>query len=217
MGRSSVTRLVKVSRISLNDTVMSATIVSLPSIFNLEPWQVDTARTIFLIIAAIYVGTAITALTMLMSGLGSGSAGGSSGGGTEDQAAATVMSWPGGQWLVGIGGLLIIAFAVYQFYKHTWRKKFMERLGAMDSDVRRAVERAGQAGYAARAIVAVIAGGFLVVAAIQHDPQEAVGLSGALGSLSGETWGQVLLWIIAIGLVLYGAFAFAEAKYRRAT
>ena len=29
-GRSSVTRLVKVSRISLNDTVMSATIVSVP-------------------------------------------------------------------------------------------------------------------------------------------------------------------------------------------
>jgi hypothetical protein len=167
--------------------------------------------------AVIYIGTAITALTMLTSGLGGGSAGGNAGGGSEDQAAATVMSWPGGQWLVGIGGLLIIAFAIYQFYKHTWRKQFMQRLGAMDSDVRRAVERAGRAGYAARAIVAAIAGGFLIVAAMRHDPQEAVGLSGALGALSGETWGQAVLWIVAIGLVLYGAFAFAEARYRRAT
>lgn len=167
--------------------------------------------------AAIYVGTAITALTMLVSGLGSGSAGGNSGGSTEDQATATVMSWPAGQWLVGIGGLLIIAFAIYQFYKHSWHKEFMERFGAMDHDVRRSVERAGQAGYAARAIVAAITGGFLIVAAVQHDPQESVGLSGALASLSGEIWGQVVLWVIAIGLVLYGAFAFAEAKYRRAT
>ena len=167
--------------------------------------------------AIIYLGTATTALTLLMSRLGSGSAGGNSGGGSEDQATATVMAWPGGPWIVGIGGVVIIAFAVYQFYKHTWRKQFMQRLGAMDHDVRRGVERAGQAGYAARAIVAAIAGGFLIVAAVQHDPQEAVGLSGALGSLSGETWGQVVLWTIAIGLVLYGAFAFAEAKYRRAT
>lgn len=164
--------------------------------------------------AAIYVGTAITALTMLMSGLNSS---GSSGGGSEDQATATVMSWPGGQWLVGIGGILIIAFAIYQFYKHSYHKKFMERFGAMDPDVRTSVERAGQAGYAARAIVAAIAGGFLIVAAVQHNPQEAVGLSGALASLPAETWGQVVLWIIAIGLVLYGAFAFAEARYRRAT
>ena len=162
--------------------------------------------------AAIYVGTAITAVTMLMSGLG---ANGNSG--REDQATATVMSWPGGQWIVAIGGILIIAFAVYQFYKHSYHKNFMQRLGGMDPDVHRAVERAGQAGYAARAIVAAIAGGFLIVAAVQHDPQEAVGLSGALASLSGETWGQAVLWIIAIGLVLYGAFAFAEAKYRRAT
>ena len=166
--------------------------------------------------AVIYIGTAMTALTMLMPRLGSGSAGAGSGG-TEDQATATVMSWPGGPWIVGIGGAAIIAFALYQFYKHAWNKRFMRRLGAMDSDVRRAVERAGQAGYAARAIVAVIAGAFLVVAAVQHDPREAVGLSGALGALSGETWGQVVLWIVAIGLVLYGAFAFAEAKYRRAT
>jgi hypothetical protein len=87
----------------------------------------------------------------------------------------------------------------------------------MDRDVDTAVERAGQVGYAARAIVAAIVGVFVVVAAMQHDPQETVGLSGALSALSGETWGQVVLWIVAIGLVLYGAFAFAEAKYRRAT
>jgi hypothetical protein len=168
--------------------------------------------------AVIYIGTAMTALTMLMPRLGSGSAGAGSGG-TEDQATATVMSWPGGPWIVGIAGAAIIAFAIYQFYKHAWHTTFMQRLdrGAMHGDVSRAVERAGQVGYAARAIVAVVAGAFLVVAAVQHDPREAVGLSGALGALSGETWGQVVLWIVAIGLVLYGAFAFAEAKYRRAT
>lgn len=61
------------------------------------------------------------------------------------------------------------------------------------------------------------AGKALVVAAVQHDPQEAVGLSGALAALPQESWGQAILWFIALGLALSGAFCFAEARYRRAT
>ena len=87
----------------------------------------------------------------------------------------------------------------------------------MRPEVATAVERAGRGGYTARAIVFAIVGTFLLVAAMQHDPQEAVGLSGALGTLAGETWGQIVLWVVAIGLFLYGCFCFAEAKYRRAT
>jgi hypothetical protein len=171
--------------------------------------------------AVVYVGTAFTALTVLMAhwgGGGAASGGSGGGGGTQEQATATVLSWPGGPWIVGLGGVLVIAFAIYGFYKHTLNKEFMQRLDySMSSDVRKAVERAGQSGYAARAIVAAIVGVFLIVAGMQHDPQQTVGLSGALATLSGETWGQIVLWIVAIGLVLYGAFAFAEAKYRRAT
>ena len=171
--------------------------------------------------ALIYLGTAITSLRVLMAygGASSGGSGSGGGGSSEDQATAMVMGWPGGQWIVGIVGLLIVGAALYHLRKHAVNKAFMRRLdrGAIGADLESGIERAGQAGYAARAIVAIIAGVFLVVAAVQHDPQEAVGLSGALAALPQETWGQAVLWVIALGLALYGAFCFAEARYRRAT
>ena len=41
--------------------------------------------------------------------------------------------------------------------------------------------------------------------------------SGLLTELSGNGWGQLALWLIAFGLLAYGLFALAEARYRRAT
>jgi len=174
----------------------------------------------------IYSGTAVSALTVLLSHLGNpagGAAGSAAGGGggsaTQQQAAATIMDWPGGPWLVALLGVAIGAFAIHQFMKHGMHKQFMTRLDRSDmrSEVATGVERAGRAGYIARAIVFLISGIFLIVAAVQHDPQEAVGLSGALGLLAQETWGQIVLWVVAVGLFLYGCFCFAEAKFRRAT
>lgn len=169
--------------------------------------------------AVIYSATAITALTMLMPYWGASMGSRSNGGGSsEDQATASVMAWPGGPWIVGVVGLLIIGMGIHQIYKHAWKKAFMRRLDhSMSSDTRSGIERAGRAGYAARGIVAIIVGLFLVLAAVQHDPQEAVGLSGVLAALAAQTWGEAALWLVSIGLLLYGGFCLAEARYRRAT
>lgn len=167
----------------------------------------------------LYLGTAMTSLSILMSHWGSSAAGAGSGGGsTQQQAAATVMSWPGGPWLVGLGGLAVIALAVFQVTTHVREKAFMRRLArsTMSSKMESGVRRAGQWGYAARAVVFTIVGVFLLVAAVQHEPQEAVGLSGALTALAERGWGQAVLWLVAFGLFLYGCFCFAEARYRRA-
>ncbi|WP_331226421.1 DUF1206 domain-containing protein [Mycobacterium asiaticum] len=42
-------------------------------------------------------------------------------------------------------------------------------------------------------------------------------MSGLLAELAGQGWGQVVLWLIAVGLFAYGLFSFAEARYRPAT
>lgn len=171
--------------------------------------------------AAIYGATAITALTVLMRIMGAGTDRGRAGGGgaSEDQAASMIMGWPGGPWLVALLGCAVLAAAGYQLYKHAWQKQFMHRLaiGSAGGDIGRAVERAGQAGYAARGVLLAIIGAFFIVAAVQHDPQEAVGLSGALRVLAQQSWGQLTLWLVALGFLLYGGFCFAEARYRRAT
>jgi Domain of Unknown Function (DUF1206) len=50
----------------------------------------------------------------------------------------------------------------------------------------------------------------------ETDLKTAKGPSGALIELGGEGWGQLLLWVIAVGLFAYGVFCVAEAKYRKA-
>ena len=129
-----------------------------------------------------------------------------------------VMGWPGGPWIVGLLGLAVLAVGAQQLYGHGLKKKFMERLSiGSGGELGQNIERAGRAGYAARGIVLLVVGAFFIIAAIQHDPREAIGLSGALLVLSRQSWGEALLWFVAVGLFLFGAFCFAEAKYRRAT
>ena len=51
------------------------------------------------------------------------------------------------------------------------------------------------------------------MAAAQADPQESSGLDGALKTLAAQPLGTVLLLAVATGLVLYGIYSFARARY----
>ena len=163
----------------------------------------------------IYLGLGGLAVTVLM---GSGSSGGGSGGGGgSSQATSRLLGLPGGVWIVAALGVIVVAVGIAELVRHTKNCNFMERINRTGhGDVRRNVRRVGRAGYAAHAVVNLIIGGFLVVAAVQHDPSESKGLSGALQTLAQQSWGPWLLSAVAIGLAMYGVFALAEARYRRA-
>ena len=92
----------------------------------------------------------------------------------------------------------------------------IESIGSSVEDPAGALRTIGRIGYAARAVVLAIIGVFFLVAAAQHDPSESKGMSGAVQSVADESWGRILLWLIAIGFVLFGVFCLAEAKLRRA-
>jgi len=64
-------------------------------------------------------------------------------------------------------------------------------------------------------VVFAIVGLFLVIAALRHNAGEAKGLGGALAKLTHQPYGHPLLGLVALGLVAYGAYSFAEARYRR--
>lgn len=66
-------------------------------------------------------------------------------------------------------------------------------------------------GYSARAIVYFILGGLTVLAAWSGGQAE--GTSGALQTLRDDTWGLVLLWIVAFGLACYGIWRLTAAWF----
>jgi hypothetical protein len=173
----------------------------------------------YAVVGLLYLGFAASALSITLANWGekTGSGGGQAGGGqggSQQRAAGQVLDWPGGRWLVAVGGALLISLALYTVKKHVIDKEFAERITEPADGV---VARLGQAGYAARALVYAIVGVFLVQAAIAYDPAKAKGLSESLQSLAGSSWGQVVLWAVALGLIAFGLFTLAEARYRRAT
>ena len=57
--------------------------------------------------------------------------------------------------------------------------------------------------------------GFRVEAAIEFDPNKAVGLDGALAKLANQTYGPALLGVVAAGLVAFAVYSLADARYRK--
>jgi Domain of Unknown Function (DUF1206) len=155
----------------------------------------------------IYVGLTVTTLSLLF-----GSGGGGGGGGQKE--AAGVLGWPAGRWLVGAAGLAIAGAALFQFYRAV-TAKFMDEMGPMGPDAHDWVERIGQVGFAARGVVFGIIGWFLVKAALEYNAKDAVGLGGALAKLAHASYGPVLLGITAAGLIAFGLFCIAQARYRK--
>jgi Domain of Unknown Function (DUF1206) len=133
-----------------------------------------------------------------------------------DKATGGVLGWPGGQILVGIAGLIIIGVGLEQGYKGI-TKKFCEksRTEQMSESVKRSFTALGVFGHLARMVVFALIGYFLVRAAIDYDPDKAIGLDGALAALRDASYGLFLLGIVAAGLIGFAAYSIADARYRK--
>ena len=53
------------------------------------------------------------------------------------------------------------------------------------------------------------------VAAIEYDPNKAVGLDGALAKLANHSYGEWLLGVVAAGLIAFALYSLSDARYRR--
>lgn len=162
-------------------------------------------------IGVVHLGLALAAARLLLGG------GGNQGSEQSTQDwTARLISQPFGRWLVALVGAIVISVGLYQFYQ-AYTAKFREelKLAEMTPTEETWATRMGRLGYAARGVVFSIIGGFLIVAALQSQPEEARGLGGALQTLSEQPYGPWLLGIVAAGLVAYGIFMLVQARYRR--
>jgi hypothetical protein len=161
--------------------------------------------------ALIYLGLAATSLTLL-----DGTGDDSTQTGQARQTTAEVLSWPAGRWLVVAVGLGFLGAAVFNAYR-ALTQKFEEKWYVDDLGERteRALRGLSSVGLFARFVVFGLIGLFLVKAAWEYDPKEAIGLDGALRKLVDGPYGGALLGVLAAGLLCYAIFCFAEARYRR--
>ena len=139
----------------------------------------------------------------------------SSGGNNEDDFTAKILDWPLGRWLVAGAGLAIMgagAWNLYRAFSQKFRKHLKEQ--QMGGEERRWYTVLGVLGHIARGVVFLLAGFFLVRAAWEYDPKEAIGLDGALAKLAHQPYGHVLLGVTAAGVLAYGLFSLVEARYR---
>jgi fumarate reductase subunit D len=156
----------------------------------------------------VYAGMCAIAVAILVG------AGGSAG--NAKQATAGVLGWPGGTWLVGAAGIALLGVACYQAYRGLSRDFLKDsKTEEMGPRVRSWVKWIGTFGHLARAVVFGLVGVFLVKAAVEYDPNAAVGLDGALAKLTHNSYGPFLLAVVAAGLMAFGVYSLSDARYRR--
>jgi hypothetical protein len=142
-------------------------------------------------------------------------AGGGSQSSRQQDLTATVMHHTGGRWLVGIVGLAIVIVGLV-LISDGIRHKFLKYLQVwkMSRWTRRIVECLGIIGTAARGAVFALAGVLVIEAAVTYDPAKAGGIDKALLTLRNEPFGQFLLFLVALGLVIFGIYSLCEARWR---
>jgi hypothetical protein len=139
--------------------------------------------------------------------------GGSSDSSGQSQGLSSkLLAEPGGVFALILVALAIAAIGVYFIVKGL-RKKFLSDIVEPQGPVTTAIEVLGVGGYVAKGIALVVVGALFGVAAITADPSASTGLDGALKSLVALPFGVVILSVVAIGLIFYGVYCFARAKY----
>jgi hypothetical protein len=164
-----------------------------------------------LIKSAIYIALAVLAIRFAT---GSGQSSSQS----QQETTAGVFDWPGGQFIVGAAGLILIGSGIWHVRKGI-NKHFLKQIDTSDASpaALKLVTRLGQVGFPGKGVALAGVGALLLYAAITFDPSKAKGLDGALHTVLELPFGPVLLTIIALGIAAFGAFLFVRARYPERT
>lgn len=155
--------------------------------------------------AVLYAAIGISAVNVAV---GNGSKGGT------DSWTKQLLDLPGGQVLVGAVALAIIGYALVQVHKG-WTEGFRDDLeaGAASGNDGTAYLWLGKVGYIAKGVAVGMVGGLFGWAAVTHSAKRSGGLDVALQTVLEAPFGRVMLAVIAVGIICYGAFCLARAKH----
>ena len=137
--------------------------------------------------------------------------GGDSSGEQNAGISARLMTSATGTVALVAVGLLILAVGAYHVYQGA-SMTFLKDLKGVSSTL---VRRLGMIGYVAKGLVLGGAGLLVLVATIDSEPDRATGLDGGLKTLGAQPFGAVLLILAGAGIMTYGFFSFAMARYTK--
>jgi Domain of Unknown Function (DUF1206) len=136
----------------------------------------------------------------------------------EESLTRRLLELPGGQLIVmGIGVVIGIVAAVD--FKRGVTSSFADKLksGALTGKSGTVVKRLGQIGHVAKGIALAVLGGLFVWAGATYDATQAGGLDTALRTLLDASVGPWLLVVVAAGIIAFGLYCFAWARYADTT
>ena len=164
-----------------------------------------------LVKAVIYATLAVLAIRFATGG-------GKSSSSSQQETTAGVFGWPGGQWLVGAAGLVLIGVGAWHVRKG-FNKHFMKQIDTSkaSASATRLVTRLGEVGFPGKGIALAGVGALLIWAAVTFDPSKARGLDGAMHEILDLPFGQILLTLVALGIACFGAFCLVRARYPERT
>jgi len=174
----------------------------------------EKADSTFERLAALGSGVTYALVCALAVGILRGS--GSSSSGSPKKPTAGVLGWPGGTWIVGLAGAVLCGVALYQAYRGISHDFLADsKTAEMSPSVRKWITWIGTFGHLARTVAFGLVGIFLITAAVDYNPNKAVGLDGALAKLVNHSYGEWLLGVVAAGLIAFALYSLSDARYRR--
>jgi hypothetical protein len=145
-------------------------------------------------------------------------------------AAGLLLGWradeddPSGAWLsatVGAGlewlivyGVAAVVFVVGAAHIVRGIRASFEKYFRCPEDVMRWLRPLSRAGLIARGVVFLIVAALIVRGGLAYNVDERPGLADALHAVQGYSFGWLVLLVIALGLVAFGLYSLAEARYR---
>jgi len=181
----------------------------------LFPGRTDTEEMVkragYLVSAIFYVTLGITAVSLVNTRNAK-----VDGNETVKDITTRMMTNDIGRWAIGIVGVLLIGTGIYRIFKGMKVDVTEDiNMGGMSPERARWTRRIGAIGEIGRGVALGLIGFFLIRAAADFDAAEATGLDGALRRLALESWGELVVAGIGLGLVAYGLFCIMTFTRRR--
>ena len=164
-------------------------------------------RVKYIATAAVYLAIAWTALVFALGGEADTSE-------SSESFSARMLTTTAGVIVLVLIGLIIGGVGV-AFIVRGLTRGFEKHLALPDGVAENGILTFGVIGYVAKGIAITITGALFVITAVTHDPEQAGGLDTAVHALAELPFGDVILWIVGAGLVIYGLFCFGRARYAK--